>query len=278
MQCCKSSIFGIPYPLFLIVVLVSLFSSCRIIKPTAYFNPTTKDTIINQFVDKNMESKIVKNDLLGISVSSLNKIEDEFYNISSLSSNSANTNSGATSSGSITHGDGYTVDNDGNIELHKLGKIHVEGLTRKELKDSLEIQLLPFLKNPIVSVSFLNRRITVLGEVAKPQVLNLQEEQMSLLDALAITGDVTPNALKKNILVIRQTPTGKLFKHVNLEDQSLFSDSARWYYLQSGDVVYVEPNLKKMITEQRALHSQQVLSVAIAALSLFLVTYEVIKR
>ncbi|HXB12616.1 MAG TPA: polysaccharide biosynthesis/export family protein [Bacteroidia bacterium] len=235
----------------------------------------SRDTTINQFVDKNLESKIVTNDLLGISVSSLNKMEDEFYNISSLSSTSENGTSSSVSSGSITHGNGYTVDIDGNIEIHNLGKMHAEGMTRKQLKDSLENKLLPFLKDPIVTVSFLNRRITVLGEVVKPQVLDLQEEQMPLLDALAMTGDVTPNALKKNILVIRQTPTGKTFKHINLEDQSLFADSSHWYYLQSGDVVYVEPNLRKMIREQQALKNQQTFTIGIAIISLLLLTYEI---
>jgi len=275
MQYCKFSMFRFFYPLFIIAFALCLFSSCRIIKPTAYFRPITRDTTINQFVDKNLESKIVKNDLLGISVSSLNKIEDEFYNISSLSSSSENGTSSSVSSGSVTHGNGYTVDVDGNIQIHNLGKIHAEGMTRKQLKDSLENKLLPFLKDPIITVSFLNRRITVLGEVVKPQVLDLQEEQMSLLDALAITGDVTPNALKKNILVIRQTPTGKTFKHINLEDQSVFSDSSHWYYLQSGDVVYVEPNLRKMISEQRAIKTQQTLTLGIAVISLLLLTYEV---
>lgn len=278
MQHCKFSTFRFFYPLFIIAFALCLFSSCKIIKPTAYFASISKDTAINQFVDKDMESKIVKNDLLGISVSSLNKIEDEFYNVSSLSSSPLTTGpssgTGAASQ-STTHGSGYTVDIDGNIEMHNLGKIHVEGMTRRQLKDSLENKLLPFLKDPIVGVSFLNRRVTVLGEVAKPQVLDLQEEQMSLLDALAMTGDVTPYALKRNILVVRQTQTGKIFKHINLEDQSLFADSSHWYYLQSGDVVYVEPNLRKMINEQRQLRTQQTLSIGIAILSVLLVTYEV---
>jgi len=277
-QYCKFSMSGFFYPLFVLVLSLCLFSSCKIIKPTAYFNTINKDTTVKQFVDRNMESKIVTNDLLGISVSSLNKIEDEFYNISSLSSSPVSTATLGASTQSTTSGSGYTVDVNGNIEIHNLGKIHAEGMTRRQLKDSLENKLLPFLKDPIVSVSFLNRRVTVLGEVIKPQVLDLQEEQMSLLDALAITGDVTPYALKRDILIIRQTPTGKTFKHVNLEDQSLFADSSHWYYLQSGDIVYVEPNLRKMINDQRELRTQQTLSIAIGVLSLLLLTYEVTRH
>jgi polysaccharide export outer membrane protein len=275
MQYCKFPMSRFFYPLFVLAFALCLFSSCRIVKPTAYFASISKDTTINQFVDKSLESKIVKNDLLGISISSLNKIEDEFYNISSLSSSPLPIATSGASTQSTTSGSGYSVDVNGNIEIHNLGKIHVEGMTRKQLKDSLENELLPFLKDPIVSVSFLNRRVTVLGNVVKPQVLDLQEEQMSLLDALAMTGDVTPYALKNNVLIIRQTQTGKTFKHINLEDQSLFADSSHWYYLQSGDVVYVEPNLRKMINEQRQLRTQQTLSITIAILSLLVVAYEV---
>jgi polysaccharide export outer membrane protein len=240
-----------------IIIALCLFSSCRIVRPTAYFQTLNRDTSINQFVSKDLESKIVKNDILAISVSSLNKIEDEYYNGSSLSSSSSSgSSSSEVSSGSTSKGQGYAVDLDGNIQIHNLGKLHVEGMTRKQLKDSLEIDLLPYLKDPIVTINFSNRRITILGEIQKPQVIQMQEEQMSLLDILALSGDITPNALKKNILVVRTTPKGKTFKHMDLENESVFKDSS-WYYLQSGDIVYVEPNIKKMVDEQRIARFQQ---------------------
>jgi polysaccharide export outer membrane protein len=251
------------------------FSSCRIIKPTAYFRTLGSDTAINQFVSKNMESKIVKNDVLTISVSSLNKMEDEYYNGSSVSSSSSSgSSSSEVSSGTTSKGQGYAVDLEGNIQIHNLGKIHVEGMTRKQLKDSLEISLLPYLKDPIITVSFSNRRVTILGEISKPQVIEMQEEQMSLLDVLALSGDVTPNALKKNILVIRTTPKGKIFKHMNLENESLFKDSS-WYYLQSEDIVYVEPNLKKIVSEQRLARVQQEATIVSLALTMLVVIIEV---
>jgi polysaccharide export outer membrane protein len=266
---CRNSL----YPLYLIVLIVCLFSSCRIVKPTAYFRTLDKDTSIAQFVNKDMESKIVKNDILAITVSSLNKAEDEYYNGASLSSSSSSgSSSSAVSSATSSRGQGYSVDLDGNIQIHNLGKVHVEGMTRKELKDSLELSLLPYLKDPIVTVNFSNRRVTILGEILKPQVIEMQEEQMSLLDVLALSGDVTPNALKKNILVIRTTSKGKTFKHMNLEDESLFKDSS-WYNLQSGDIVYVEPNIKKLVSEQRLVRFQQdagIISLLLTAVVLIL--------
>jgi polysaccharide export outer membrane protein len=283
MQCCRSFVFkNCFYPLSLVVLVLCLFSSCRVIKPTAYFKTLNRDTTVSHFIDSNIESKIVKNDLLSISVSSLNKLEDELYNVSSLSSStsSGSTLGSGTSSGSVStsRGQGYTVDLEGNIQIHNLGKIHVEGLTRKQLKDMLEIDLLPYLKDPIVTIGFLNRRITVLGEVLRPQVIELQGEQMSLLDAIAVSNDVTPNALKNNILIIRETPNGKIFKHINLEDESIFTNSSPWYNLQSGDVVYVEPDIKKIASQQRMIRDQQIVSFTLAAASLALIIYEISRR
>jgi polysaccharide biosynthesis/export protein len=267
MQCCRFSMSGIFfYPLSFIVFVLCLFSSCGIVKPTAYFQTLNRDTSINKFVSKDMESKIVKNDLLSINVSSLNKTEDEFYNGSALQGS-------ATLGAPANPPSNYMVDLEGNIQIHNLGKIHVEGMTRKELKDSLEIDLLPYLKDPIVKVSFLNRRITILGEISKPQVIDMQAEQMPLLEALASSGDVTLNALKKDVLIIRTTPNGKTFKHVNLENASIFKDSS-WYNLQSGDIVYVEPNLKKLITQDRNTRLQQALSITSIFLSIIILVLQ----
>ena len=271
----RYSVFKKYFCTFLFVVFaLCLFSSCRIVRPTAYFQTLDKDTSINQFVSKDLESKIVKNDILAISVSSLNKMEDEYYNGASISSSSSSGSSSAVSSGTTSRGQGYVVDIDGNIQIHNLGKLHVEGMTRKQLKDSLETSLLPYLKDPIVTVNFSNRRITILGEILKPQVIDMQEEQMSLLDVLALSGDVTPNALKKNILVIRTTPKGKTFKHMNLENESLFKDSS-WYYLQSGDIVYVEPNIKKLMDEERIARIQQDVAITSIVITILVLIIEV---
>jgi polysaccharide export outer membrane protein len=100
----------------------------------------------------------------------------------------------------------------------------------------------------------------------KPQVLQIQEEKIPLLDVLSLTGDVTPNALKRDILIVRTTPNGKTFKHVNLENESIFRDS-NWYYLQSEDIVYVEPNLRKLINQDRRARLQVALSITSIALT-----------
>ena len=141
-------------------------------------------------------SKIKKNDQLLINISSLNREEDLTYNAAAA----AGAVGSSTGSGSSV---GYLVDGNGNIQLHRLGSIHAEGMTRRELKDKIQKDISPYLKDPVVTVRYLNHRITVLGEVSKPSVIQMPEEQLSLLEVLGSTGDVTQFARRDNILIIK---------------------------------------------------------------------------
>ena len=93
----------------------------------------------------------------------------------------------------------------------------------------------------------------------------MPEEQLSILEVLAAGGDVSELARRDNILIIRETENGKETKHINLEDQSIFTSP--WYYLQPDDVVYISPNDARL-TEAKRLRKQQNISLAISAVSL----------
>ena len=237
-----------------IAISVLCLSSCSTAKKSFYFQTLQKDTSINSPVHKVSDSKIRKNDQLLINISSLNRDEDLTYNAATIG-NIAGSGSGL----------GYLVDGNGNIQLHRLGSIRAEGMTRRELKDKIQKDISPYLKDPVVTVRYLNHRITVLGEVGKPSVIQMPEEQLSLLEVLGSTGDVTQFARRDNILIIRETSNGKTFKRLNLENHSLFT--SEWYYLQPDDVVYVEPNDKK-VNEENRNKRQQVISMALSGLSI----------
>ncbi|HMK27740.1 MAG TPA: polysaccharide biosynthesis/export family protein, partial [Chitinophagaceae bacterium] len=162
-------------------------------------------------------------------------------------------------------GGGYLVDAQGNIQLHKLGLIHAEGMTRAELKNKIQKDIEPYLKDPVVTVRYLNHRVSVLGEVGQPGVIQMPEERLSILEVLSSRGDVTSNAKRNNILIIRETAAGKQLKRINLEDHSIFN--SEWYYLQPDDVVYVEPNDKKLNEEKRG-KTQQTVGLILTGVSL----------
>lgn len=248
---------------FLITGFLSalLFGSCTTPKNAYYFKNLPRDTTINTTVNRLTESVIRKNDQLAITISSLNPEEDRVYNAAALS-----LVSGGAAAGSGTSG--YFVDANGNIQLHRLGNIHAEGMTRRELKNKIETDIKPYLKDPVVTVRYLNHRITVMGEVGKPQVVSMPEEQLSLLEVLGASGDITQLGKKDNVLIIRETASGKQFKRLNLEDHSVFT--SEWYYLKPDDVVYIEPNDKK-INEEKRNRTQQTASLAISGLSLVII-------
>lgn len=246
------------YYLSIVTALILLLNSCAPAKNLVYFQNLQKDTTLRHLVNNDMELKIRKNDLLSISIISPDPVSTPLFN-GALNSSASSISGGSSNSSS----GGYLVDNDGNILMYKLGVIHVEGLTRSELKYKLQKDLSPYLIDAVVAIRFLNNHVTILGEVAKPQVLNIPNEQISLLDAIGQSGDLTITGRRDNILVIRETPAGKQFKRLNITDNSIFYSP--FYYLKPDDVVYVEPTLAKIKGQK-----QQIIGYAISGASILI--------
>ena len=137
---------------------------------------------------------------------------------------------------------GYVVDNDGNIDFPILGEIHVAGLTRWELQEKVKEQIISegILLDPIVTVEFMNFRISVMGEVASPGTYNVTGDKITLLGALALAHDLTIFGRRDNVTVIREQNGQRSVYKVDLRKSSMFDSPA--YYLQQNDVVYVYPN------------------------------------
>jgi polysaccharide export outer membrane protein len=247
--------------------MIMMFASCATIKNSRYFSTLTRDTTIRGFVSNDFESKIQKKDILAISISSLSKEMDAQFN------------EAAASSGNITNtqaAPGYFVNEKGNILVHHLGVIHVEGLTRRELQEKLQKDLVPYMKEPIASVEYLNHKVTVMGEVEKPQVLNMPNDQMSLIDVIVSSGDMTESANKADILIIRETGNEKQIKHINLENHSIFSSS--WYYMQPNDIVYVQSDKMKSDKEEKRRALQTTLSLIVSGVSLLFIIINSLTR
>ncbi|MEJ7610092.1 MAG: polysaccharide biosynthesis/export family protein [Ferruginibacter sp.] len=234
--------------------------SCSTTKQSVYFRTLQqKDTTLRGFIPNTYESKIIPGDRISITASSLNPSEDILFNSGSPA---AGGTQGATAGG-------YTVQQDGTVFLHRLGKIRAEGYTRAALAKQVEEKLLAYMKEPIVQVNYLNHKITILGEVGQPQVLNLPEEQISLIDALVLSGDVTANAIKNNITIIREEGNEKRVKHVNLEDNSIFSSP--WYYVKPNDIILVSRDYAKADKEQKRAKLQTTLSLVASGVSFLII-------
>src|SRR5258706_2826678 len=184
---------------------LSLISCTTTKKNVLYFENLPKDTILRNLVTKDFELKIRKGDVLNIGVSSLSSENSALF-----------TSPQAVAGTGATTGSGYQVDINGNILYPKLGFVHVEGMTRTELRDRMLKDLLPYLKEPVITVNFVNHKITVLGDIIHPQVLLMTGDNMTLLDAIGLSGELTKTSRLTNILVIRDTGVDKQFKRLNL--------------------------------------------------------------
>lgn len=221
----RFSLFTFHFSFFL--GLIIFFSSCSSTKSTTYFQNIPKDTTLTNLVSKDFESKIRKGDLLGITVASLSPENTIIYNAPQ------------NAQGTVT---GYLVDENGDIQFVKLGTLHVEGMTRKEMKDTLEKDLAPYLAQVVVAVGFLNRHITMMGGIS-PQVIPMPNDNMTILDAIAASGGIADKGRPDNILVVREKGNSKEFKRLNLTDNSIFYSP--YFYMQPNDIVYVEPVKEK---------------------------------
>lgn len=140
----------------------------------------------------------------------------------------------------------YTVRTDGTVEIPTIGPVRVQGLTRQQVADEIKYQLLSskLLLDPTVIVEYYDLAITVLGEVGHPGRLQIPTDQLTILDALALAGDLTIYGKRENIMVLRTEGNVQTPYVIDLTNSRSVYESPV-YYLQQNDIVYVEPNVKK---------------------------------
>jgi polysaccharide biosynthesis/export protein len=243
-----------------VLCLAVALASCGNTKKATYFNSLKDTTLISSTMI--VEPAIQINDILNISVSSMNPDASSIFNTPNEGKGDENRLSG------------YLVDGDGNIQFPVLKSIKAAGLTKEQLRTNITKSLLDgkLLVDPIVSIRFQNFRVTVLGEVARPTVVAVPSEKISLLEALGFAGDLTIYAKRDNVLVIREENDKevikKVIKRINLNTSELFDSP--YYYLKSNDIVYVEPNKARV----SASRSNQWIPLVISVLTLGIVIFD----
>lgn len=238
-----------------VFIIILTIQSCKVTSKSSYFKTlAVRDTTITNFVKNDFESVIVTGDELSINVTSLSIVEDGIFNSASASSKDAS---------------GFIVQSDGNIILHRLGATKAAGLTRRELAKKIQNGLLAYTKEPIVKVEYLNHKLTVIGEVRSPQIIKLPQEQITILEALVLSGDITEIGKRNDITIIREDGNDKKVKHINLEDHSIFT--SEWYYIKPNDIILVNADNKKLQTTERKQKLQNTLALVTTGLSLVLI-------
>ncbi len=187
--------------------------------------------------------KLQPGDKLSILVSSKNPELAYLFNLPVIGHYQSSTSGKGLTTSTVSH---YTVDNNGFIDFPVLGQLAVSGKTRAEVASLVKNKLLlsDMIKDPVITVDFLDMYYSVFGEVSKPGRFIVDHDKVTLLDALSQAGDLTINGKRENVLVMRNENGQQVSYRIDLRDpKSLYTSPA--FYLQQNDMVYVEPNEKK---------------------------------
>ena len=210
---------------------VMLLASCgsKTSRNINYLQEAQKDTTVTMLPEEGI--LVQPKDMISIVVSSRNPELSAMFNLTNVSYQAG----GETSTtGSYNRILGYSVDNNGNIDFPIVGKINVADKVKEELVSR------NLLKDPVISVEFLNFKVSVLGEVAHPGTYTVTGDKITLLEALSLAGDLTIYGRRDRVSVIREI-NGKRTVYINdLRSMDLFTSPS--YYLKQNDVVLVEPN------------------------------------
>lgn len=244
----------------LLAGMLFLFS-CSSTKNTLYLQDI-EGTYLQQEIEENYEVIIHKDDLLAIMVSSRNPELALPFNMPMVTYQLGS--AGQTSGQQRVLG--YLVDPLGEIDFPILGKIKAEGLTRAQLTTYIKKRLIQedLINDPIVTVQFLNYKISVMGEVARPGSFTVSGDRITLLEALSMAGDLTIYGKRDRVAVIREKEGKRSIQYHDLRSSEIFNSP--FYYLQQNDIVYVEPNKAK--SGQSGINQNNTVSVWISVLSL----------
>jgi polysaccharide biosynthesis/export protein len=242
-----------PQPLFrfksthfcILLALIFGFTACKTVQkpiPPFFQDPENK---YPAFIDVQVPqvSRIQKEDLLGITVSSLNMESNEILNFSNINSLSVSSVPGG--GGGASQPIGYPVDTSGNISMAFIGKVQVAGLTLEAAQGKIRAALEQFLK-----------------------AFSLLDDRTTIVDALASAGDMSVFAKRDSVTIIRDMNGKRVIDVVNMVNRDVFTSP--YFYLRNGDIIYVEPLPEKRLPllEDERIRRLQIFTTVLTSLVL----------
>ena len=215
--------------LFALVALAMASSSCVTSKKVRYLQDMPKQGMP---INDNLEATVAPYDELRIFVLSNTGKDDELikpFNVMGGGAQGASTNQGL----------GYLVDANGNIEFPVLGELHVEGLTRLQLQDTIAAHLERngYIKDPLVTARFANFKVFFLSS-SGGQVISVDNERCTFLEALALAGGLDWYTRRDRIGVMREVDGKRVIHYMDPRSTSIFDDD--FFVLQQNDIIFTE--------------------------------------
>lgn len=207
------------------IVIITLLASCKTIDNINYMQDIKAKDIITITTQ---DIKLLPGDKISIFVKSKDDVLTEHFNISLP-------NMQKTLS--------YTIDPNGEVDFPMIGKIKLSGDTRSEAAETIKKKLVEEygVKDAIVTLDFSNLKVSVLGEVNRPGNVNIDKDNINILEALSMAGDMTIYGKRKDIMVVRDNGSQKETYIVDLTSAKEAMASPA-YYLKQNDIVYVPVN------------------------------------
>ena len=226
--------------------IMLLLGACNAQKNILYLQDVESGTEIA--LPENYIIRLKPLDQITVVVNSSNPELAKSFNSSTSFSSLAGTNSTtATSESSLQV---LTIDERGYITLPILGEVECAGMTRQELADKIERLIVEggYIADPQVNVRFAGLTISILGEVNKPGRYDIKRDQITILEALALAGDLTIYGDRSSVAVVREMDGKSVVTKLDLRSSDIFTSPC--YYLEQNDVVIVSPNKYKAATSE----------------------------
>ncbi|WP_339923297.1 polysaccharide biosynthesis/export family protein [uncultured Cyclobacterium sp.] len=249
---------------FYAFILLWIICSCSTYRKIPYFHDLDKINPTIEQIENYSPLTIQPEDILGINVSSLNPEASAIFN---YNLNRVNGNNFDNSADNPVVG--YLVDQQGNIEIPLIGSMKVAGLTTAEIRNNLKNLLLTYLSEPVVNIRILNFKISVFGDVLKPGVYDVQNERITIAEALSLAGDLQITAVRQ-IMLVREFEGKREYIPVDLTSKKMFESP--YYYLKNNDVLYVQPDKTKFATVDRGYRNATILLSAMSVVAIIFST------
>jgi polysaccharide export outer membrane protein len=255
---------------FLCVLYLMFATSCISNKDVVYLQGKTdkQQASIEQVTQK--PYRVQSNDVISIKIKALDQKLVEMFNVST-------TGASPTSADGL-YFDGYTVDDHGNVRIPVLGEMPVLGLTLDEIRIKIEKQLLSDYFNKEADIFVIAKlaglRYTINGEVGSPGTKSLLQEKVTILEAIANSGDITITGNRKEVVIVRQLPHGTEMYTVDLTNVNILKSP--YYYIQPNDYIYIKPIKQK--NWGVGTNGLQSFTTILSALTLVITTYLLINR
>ena len=212
-------------------VIAITLSGCVNRKVVNYLNDNSLSNGSSKlFENRKFEYRVQVNDVLSIRVMGLDDATSRFFNVESQSS-------GSVLNDAAMFVNGFSVDKNGQVQLPTVGKIKVQGLTIGEAQELVQRKINEFFTNATVILKMVNWRLSVLGQVQRSGAFQVYNNQITILDALALAGGPNEFADKSHVTLLRQSERGVQALYVDLSDTKVLS--SEYYYLLPNDIVYV---------------------------------------